>query len=305
MGLLDLFKKKKEFNVLSLFDGISCGQIALNRAGVKYNNYYASEIEDLAMKIAMKNYPDTIQLGDITKLKIDGLPKIDLVMGGSPCQGFSFAGKKLNFQDERSKLFFEFVRILEDVKKVNPDVKFLLENVKMDQDSENAITEIIGVKPVRINSSLVSAQNRMRLYWTNIPFTGLPEDKNIVVRDILLDNTKNVFTDERIANTKRKCKNYVQWDLSGKNYNSQQDRAFYLDGKMGTVPKSNPANKVNIVLDYENDVYRRLTAEEVETLQNVPFEYTKIDGVKDHVRIGTLGNGWTVDIIVHIMKGLL
>jgi DNA (cytosine-5)-methyltransferase 3A len=305
LPFLDLFKSKKEFNVLSLFDGISCGQIALNRAGVNYNTYYASEIDDLPMRMALKNYPDTIQLGDVTKVKIDGLKKIDLVIGGSPCQGFSFAGKQLNFQDERSKLFFEFVRILEDVRKVNPDVKFLLENVKMAQDSENVITEILGVQPIRINSSLVSAQSRERLYWTNIPVDSLPEDKKLTIKDILIDNTRNIFTDERITKTKRKCKNYVQWDLSGKGYNSQQDRAFYMDGKMGTVPKSNPANKVNIVLDYENDIYRRLVAEEVENLQNVPLEYTKIDGVKDHVRIGALGNGWTVDIIVHIFKGLL
>ena len=150
-------------NVLSLFDGMSCGQIALNRAGITYDNYYASEIDKHAIKVTQHNYPNTIQLGDVTKIKSSDLPKIDLLIGGSPCQGFSFSGKQLNFDDPRSKLFFEFVRL---VKECQPKY-WLLENVVMKKEFEKVITEQLGVEPVKINSSLVSAQNRVRLYWAN------------------------------------------------------------------------------------------------------------------------------------------
>ena len=141
-------------NVLSLFDGMSCGQIALNRAGIKYDNYFASEIDKHAINETMANFPNTIQLGDITKITATSLPKIDLLIGGSPCQGFSSAGKQLNFDDPRSKLFFEFVRIL---KETNPTY-FLLENVKMKKEYEDVITYHIGVNPIIINSSLVSSE---------------------------------------------------------------------------------------------------------------------------------------------------
>ena len=154
-------------NVLSLFDGMSCGQIALNRSGIKYDNYFASEIDKWAIQVTQKNYPNTIQLGDVTKIKGSDLPKIDLVMGGSPCQGFSLAGKKLNFEDPRSKLFFEFVRIIKELK----PTYFLLENVKMKKEWRDIITNELGCHPILINSSVVSAQNRERLYWTNIPNT--------------------------------------------------------------------------------------------------------------------------------------
>jgi DNA-cytosine methyltransferase len=162
-------------NVLSLFDGMSCGQIALNRLGIKYENYFAAEIDKHAIAVTKANYPNTQHLGDVTKVKGDGLPQIDLLIGGSPCQGFSFAGKQLNFEDPRSKLFFEFVRLLKECK----PKYFLLENVKMKKEYEAVITEHLGVEPVEINSSLVSAQNRKRLYWTNIPDITQPNDKNI------------------------------------------------------------------------------------------------------------------------------
>lgn len=152
-------------NVLSLFDGISCGQVALERAGIKVNNYFASEIDKHAIKVTQSNYPNTIQIGDVTKVKGADLPKIDLLIGGSPCQGFSFAGKQLNFNDIRSKLFFEFVRLLEETK----PKYFLLENVKMKKEYQNIITEYLEVEPITINSNLLSAQNRTRYYWTNIP----------------------------------------------------------------------------------------------------------------------------------------
>jgi DNA-cytosine methyltransferase len=171
-------------NVLSLFDGMSCGQIALNRAGVKYDAYFASEVDKYAIKVAQANYPDTVQIGDVTQVDHTRLPfgGIDLLMGGSPCQGFSFAGKQLNFDDPRSKLFFEFVRLKDDLK----PKYFLMENVPMKQESQDIISEYLGVKPVMINSSLFSAQNRKRLYWTNIPFDTMPTaDKGIVLQDIL------------------------------------------------------------------------------------------------------------------------
>lgn len=177
-------------NVLSLFDGMSCGQIALNRLGIKVDNYFACEIDKWAIKVTQKNFPNTVQLGSVTDLHgVDTLlPKIDLIIGGSPCQGFSFAGKQLNFEDPRSKLFFEFVRIWQECKQVNPEIKFLLENVRMKKEYQNVISEYMGVEPIEINSALVSAQNRKRLFWTDIPNITQPEDKGILLRDIIHEN---------------------------------------------------------------------------------------------------------------------
>ena len=169
-------------NILSLFDGMSGAQIALNKAGIKYNNYYASEIDKYARADTQFRFPDTIQLGDISKINVSDLPKIDLLIGGSPCQGFSFAGKQLNFEDSRSKLFFEYVKVLEEAK----PKWFLFENVVMKKEYQTIISEHLGVKPVMVNSALVSAQSRKRLYWTNIPFE-MPEDKGIILDNILID----------------------------------------------------------------------------------------------------------------------
>ncbi len=177
-------------NVLSCFDGISCGRVALERAKIPVEKYYASEIDKYAIQIAQKNYPDTIQLGDVTRWKewdIDW-SSIDLIIGGSPCQGFSNAGKGLNFDDPRSALFFVFVDILNHIKSVNPNVKFLLENVKMKKEWVNVISEYLGVEPVEINSSLLSAQNRQRFYWTNIAKIPQPKDKHIYLKDTLITN---------------------------------------------------------------------------------------------------------------------
>tara|TARA_R100000541_G_scaffold45288_1_gene52294 strand:+ start:1786 stop:3261 length:1476 start_codon:yes stop_codon:yes gene_type:complete len=169
--------------VLSLFDGMSCGQIALHELGIPVDEYYASEIDKYAISIAQKNFPNTIQLGDVRTIKGKDLPEIDLLMGGSPCQGFSFAGKQLNFDDPRSALFFEFLRVLKEVK---PQY-FLLENVRMKKEYQDVITAHMGVEPIMINSALVSAQNRVRLYWTNIPNVEQPEDRGLVLGDILDD----------------------------------------------------------------------------------------------------------------------
>lgn len=191
--------------VLSLFDGMSCGQIALNQLGIKADKYYASEIDKWAIQVTQKNYPDTIQLGDITKWRewdIDWA-SINLVYGGSPCQGFSFAGKQLAFDDPRSKLFFEFVDIVNHIKSLNPDVKFLLENVRMKKEYLDVISEYMGVQPVMINSALVSAQNRVRFYWTNIGEIEQPEDKGILLKDIIesgeVDREKSLVVTTRVA----------------------------------------------------------------------------------------------------------
>jgi len=176
-------------NILSLFDGISAGRVALERAGIKVNNYYASEVDKYAIQVSTKNYSDIKQLGDVTKWRewdIDW-SSIDLVIGGSPCQGFSFAGKQLNFEDPRSKLFFDYVDICHRVADENPKIKFLLENVRMKKEYQDVISSYMGIEPIMINSSLLSAQNRVRFYWTNIPNVIQPEDKGILLRDVILN----------------------------------------------------------------------------------------------------------------------
>ena len=187
-------------NVLSLFDGMSCGRIALERLGIPVDNYYASEIDKYAIQVSQANYPDIIQVGDVTELDTSTLPKIDLIMGGSPCQGFSFAGKQLAFDDPRSALFFEFVRCVEELK----PKYFLLENVRMKKEYLDVISEYMGVEPIMINSALVSAQNRVRFYWTNIPGIEQPEDRGMVLRDILETQT----SEQPVKDTKRNQRHY-------------------------------------------------------------------------------------------------
>lgn len=189
-------------NILSLFDGISCGMVALERAGIKVDKYYSSEVDKYAIAISEKNYKKSIvRLGDVTKWKdwdIDW-SSIDLLIGGSPCQGFSFVGKQLNFEDERSKLFFEYVEILKHIKEQNPKVFFLLENVRMKKEYRDVITRFLKVEPILINSSLVSAQDRKRLYWTNIKGVEQPLDRGILLKDIVHEYTdfKYMLTDRQ------------------------------------------------------------------------------------------------------------
>ena len=174
-------------NVLSLFDGIACGRVALERAGIRVKNYYASEVDKYAIKVAKKNWPDIVHIGDVCGVRVSDLPFVpDLVIGGSPCQGFSFAGKQLAFTDPRSKLFFEYVRILNESKAINSDVRFLLENVRMKKEYLAVIAEMMGVEPILIDSALVSAQSRKRYYWCNWAVTQ-PEDRGLVLRDIIED----------------------------------------------------------------------------------------------------------------------
>ena len=209
-------------NILSLFDGMSCGRIALDRAGIKVDNYYASELDKYAIKVTQANWPSTIQLGDVTKWRewdIDW-SSIDLLIGGSPCQGFSFAGKQLAFDDPRSKLFFVYVDILNHIKWIRkiagkPELKFMLENVKMKKEFLNVISEKLGAKPVFINSALVSAQNRQRYYWANWDF-GQPEDKGIQLIDILEDEPfdKTIMSDR--FTDRNKTAGCLRDDLTGK-----------------------------------------------------------------------------------------
>ena len=208
----------KGITVLSLFDGMSCGQIAFERAGIKVKTYYASEINKYAIKVTQHNYPGTIQLGDVCNVHIKDLPEIpDIIIGGSPCQGFSRAGKGLNFDDPRSKLFFEFVRLKDELLAVNPKALFFLENVEMLKEWENIISKYMGVNPVKINAALVSAQNRVRLYWSNFNLVkyGLfdcikneipqPKDRKIYLKDILESEVdEKYFLSEKMLNTIKK-----------------------------------------------------------------------------------------------------
>ena len=302
-------------NVLSLFDGMSCGQIALEKAGIEVGKYYAAEIDKYAIKVAKANYPDMIHLGDVREVKADSLPKIDILIGGSPCQGFSFAGKQLNFDDPRSKLFWEYVRLLKDLK----PKYFLLENVKMKKESMDVITEALGVEPIFINSNLVSAQNRQRYYWTNIPMDKLPDDKGVVLADILEDghvdrdkshcidanyfkggNLKSYFEKHRrqlVFSDDGMC-HVGDADLKGHDYNR---RVYHPDGKGPSLCASSGGNLEPKTYIKPNS-WRKLTPLECERLQTVPEGYT--DHVSNTQRYKMLGNGWTVDVIKHIFEGV-
>ena len=277
--------------VLSLFDGMSCGQIALNKTGISYGKYYASEIDKHAIKVTQTNYPKTIQIGDVTKVFAKDLPKIDLLIGGSPCQGFSFAGKGLNFEDPRSKLFFEFVRL----KNETQTKYWMLENVKMKAEHQNIISEILGVKPILINSKLVSAQSRERLYWTNIPIATL-NDKNIVIADLVGIETNNKSTEIIVTRNiyPKKGQNGNIYSINGK--------CKTLSAGVGITGNGIGSSNAPKIEWNNEQCWRRLTATECEKLQTVPDNYTNC--VSDTQRYKMLGNGWTVDVIAHIFGGL-
>ena len=329
--------------VLSLFDGMSCGQIALNESNVKIDRYYASEIDKYAISQTQLNFPNTVQLGDVTKWRewdIDW-STINLILVGSPCQGFSFAGKQLAFDDPRSKLFFVFVEILNYCKKFNPDVKFLLENVNMKKDHLRVISEYVGVFPVNINSNLVSAQNRDRWYWTNIRtkkvglfdevYTDIPQpkDREILLRDILEDEVdekyflsdtmigwlhkhsdksnenKNGFAlklksegDKLSCLTSGQYKQNLSADYIAIN---QRGRGFNEGGRHfdKTPTLSSCSWDQNNLLE-NNSQIRRLTPLECSRLQTIPSWYKW--ECSDTQRYRMLGNGWTVDVIRHILS---
>lgn len=287
-------------NVLSLFDGISCGQVALERAGIKVNNYFASEIDNYAIEVSQKNYPNTIQLGDVTKWHEWDLPKIDLLIGGSPCQGFSTSGKGLNFEDPRSKLFFEFVDILNTIK---PDY-FMLENVKMKKSWEQIITNTLHVSPIEINSSLVSAQNRKRLYWTNIPNVAQPKDKKIKLVDILEEVPDHKFFIKNrkgsIAFVLRKYEEFIsKYGYEPKMFNPYNCAEIIEKSPTLTAAGSRISTSSAVLIEV-NGGKRQLTPLEWERLQTLPDNYT--DNINDTQRFNVIGNGWTVDVIAHIFK---
>ena len=268
-----------KINVLSLFDGMSCGQIALNRLGIEYNNYYAAEIDKDAIKVTMKNYPNTIQLGSVLDIKAVDLPKIDLLIGGSPCQSFSRAGNGSGF-DGSSKLFWEYVRILKEVK----PTYFLLENVIMKKEWEDVITEALGVKPIEISSAKFVPQARRRLYWTNIPNVSQPEQVDYNISDYIDGGgfasscgVDRVFKRKQIFNTLT---------------------ATYYKGIRGSG-RPTVSTKEGF-LDDDRTAHRMLTPNECEKLQTVPLDYT--DCVSKTQRYKMLGNGWTVDVIAHIFS---
>lgn len=234
--------------VLSLFNGMSCGNIALNQTGIFPEKYYSSEIDKEAIRVTQINFPDTIQLGDITKWiewDID-FKSIDLVLAGSPCQGFSFAGKQLAFDDPRSKLFFVFVDILNHIKALNPNVKYLLENVYMAKEHENVINKILNINPIKINSALVSAQNRKRNYWTNIntiqsglfghetPNIPQPKDMGIFLKDILESdvNEKYYISDKMMNYLNTRKDNYNNGKI---NYKYSDDKASCINASSGAI----------------------------------------------------------------------
>jgi len=293
--------------VLSLFDGMSCGRIALEQLGIPVDNYFASEIDKNAIHITMKNWRDTIQVGDIDNLDDFDLGEIDLLIGGSPCQGFSFSGKQLNFDDERSRLFFKYVYFLY---KYKPKY-FLLENVVMKQEYQDIISQYLGVKPIKINSSLVSAQSRNRLYWTNIPDVSQPADRGILIKDILEKPIENYRTknDDYIKPKIRKLLGNSKYSDNFKFRWDKDDRILVTrpDGlkiqRIGRIAFPDNKSEIITVLTRPTFAFRKATVLECERLQTVPDNYT--EGVSDSQRYKMLGNGWTVEVIKHIFKGML
>jgi DNA (cytosine-5)-methyltransferase 3A len=265
-------------NVLSLFDGISCGQLALNQASISYNKYIASEIDKHSLEITKRNFPNTINIGDINNWKEHYslcTDQIDLLLAGSPCQGFSRCGTRLNFTDERSKLFFKFVEIFNSSK----PKYFLLENTIMKKEWQDIITKYLNVNPIKINSSLISSQNRDRLYWTNIPIdNNLFKNKFIMLKDII-GKYKGIYVYPRGSN-----KGGLKW----------------YKGKCPTITYS--SWQTNFFIVDNNDKKRKFTVEECEQIQTLPIGYTK--GIANTNRYKVIGNAWTVAVIINLLKGI-
>lgn len=296
--------------VLSLFDGISCGMLALQRAGINIEKYYASEIEESAIKISKKNFPQIIQMGDVRNINESALDfsEIDLVIGGSPCQSLSNANVFLE-EDEKgiigrgkSILFWEFARILKIAKKANPDVKFLLENVgSASNQDKRIIDEELGVKGIQFNSDLVSAQNRNRFYWTNIPFEVPKQRKQIFMKDILeKEVSEKYYLSEKMVE-------YIFNDKTGGwrcgNMDIDLEIARPLTATMHKMHRASTDNYVSTEFAPKGKTnIRRLTPLECERLQTIPDHYT--EGISDTARYKAIGNGWTVDVIAWIFRGL-
>ena len=326
--------------VVSCFDGISCGQVALQRAGFAPTTYFASEIDKYAITVTQRNWPETVQLGcvkNVVGMAASGLfGEVDLLMGGSPCQGFSNAGKGLGFVDPRSMLLYDFLMI----KNFLQPKYFLLENVRMKKPDQDAISRMIGCEPVFINSADFSAQNRQRLYWTNIPVAAW-EDRGILLRDVLEDSQtdrdkkicldanyyKGSSVENYLAKSRRQMVFQVNPDKSaGGSQPHMQDRVFDESGKTHALTASfakqtnvqtriknksftllsriNAGKKIqwhNVSTD-PNLTWRRLSVTECERLQTLPDGYTA--GISNTQRYKSIGNGWTVDVIAHILQGM-
>lgn len=298
-------------NVLSLFDGISCGQLALKSAGVPIDNYFASEIDKNAVKVTQYHFPDTVQLGDVTTVCFDDLPKIDLICGGNPCQSFSFSGKQVNFNDPRGQLFFQYVRLLKECE----SRFFLLENVRMKKQYQDVISEQLGVEPILVNSNTVSAQSRNRLYWTNIPFKPYQTESPYFVKDIL-DKVYNggrdpsqeeVDRDLKRLLAKSKYRDTFQWKYDTTDRILVQRPDGLKIQRIGRVAM--PRHKSCIIgctdqpYIWDGREIRKVTPKEAERLQTLPDYYTAILG-KDNPRYKAIGNGWTVNVIAKIFEGL-
>ncbi len=302
-----------KINVLSLFDGISCGQVALEKAGIEVDKYFASEIDKQAIKVTQANYPNTIQIGDVTQVKAKDLPSIDLLIGGSPCQGFSFSGKQLNFEDPRSKLFFEFVRLIKEVK----PKYWLLENVVMKQEYQDVISQHLGVEPVKLNSDLTSAQNRVRLYWANFEITE-PTDQVIKLQDVLEDT-------EMIGPSAIRGRRLNKATILGRRLDERGKRQDYdkivpitqcLEVRATNRDKSNCLTTVakdtvltTMPIGRHPDAfnkklpYRNYTKIERCRLMNLPDNYC--DEISLNQTVKATGNGWEVGMITHLFNCLI
>lgn len=286
---------RKLRTVLSLFDGMSCGQIALKELGVEFDAYYASEVDQNAINHTQLNFPDTIQLGDVTRWRewdIDW-SSVDLLLAGSPCQGFSCAGTQNFFDDPRSKLYWEFSAILKHVKLYNPNVKWLLENVMMPHPIQAVINNDLQTVPICINSDKVSAQNRLRNYWTNLYDLVVQanlESKRLVIRDILDDPTEI------------KSKWIIKRELTYRAYSNVRALTQTSYAITATSWRGMQANGCTVIFDPRINHYRRFTIRELARLQTIPDWY-KFDA-SDTKIIQLLGNGWTVKVIEHILSFL-
>ena len=279
--------------VLSLFDGISCGRLALDRAGISVAEYLSSEIDEAAIKVAQKNHPATIQLGDVQNLKGSAIGKVDLLIGGPPCQSFSLAGDGKGFDDPRGGLLLHWVRLLRELK----PCYFLMENVGMRAKDASRVTELLRVEPLWLDSALVSAQSRKRMYWTNIPQNGQPADKGLLVKDIL----------ESISPQWPKGKPFWRYDRPTRtgvvNKGGQGDRIYSPFGKSITLSaySGGTAGSGNMLIGYP-ECWRKLIDEECEALQTLPRGYTNC--VSSSMRRKLIGNGWTVDAVANLLMGI-
>lgn len=278
--------------VLSLFDGISCGQVALERANIKVDEYFASEIKQIAINVTQQHYPNTIQIGDVNKINGNDYKNIDILMGGSPCQDFSLMKTNgLGLEGDKSKLFYQYLRLL---KEIEPKY-FLLENVRMNKKSERELNEYLGVTGIHINSKLVSYQNRPRIYWTNIPNITIPEDKNINFQDYK-DMDYEYCKQFKVNKTPSRIK---MWNggidkIGLKNCANvtNSDKIYCITRKQDRSPNSG-------LIEFDG-FCRFLTRREIEQGQTLPIGYTDILSYNQMQDV--CGDGWTVDVIAHILR---